>query len=113
MNQGAVTGPLGAVLAAFERIAAEQRTIQANLNEFVAGMAELAGWGFVNNGVTSKFENVYYPGTMREQIERACKAANIITRSPVASRECPPLPKPVPRLAITSEVRPTPNAKAA
>ena len=40
-------------------------------------MAELSGRSFVNNGVEGKFENVYYPGTIREQIERVCQHADI------------------------------------
>lgn len=43
----------------------------------LSGMAELSGRSFINNGVTSQSENVYYPGTIREQIERACQHANI------------------------------------
>ncbi len=43
----------------------------------VSGMADLVGWKFINNGVTTKFENVYYPGTAKEQIERVCQHANI------------------------------------
>lgn len=43
----------------------------------LSGMTNLANWGFVNNGVTSQFENVYYPGAIREQIERVCQHANI------------------------------------
>jgi hypothetical protein len=43
----------------------------------LSGMAEASNRTFVNNGVTGQFENVYYPGTAREQIERACQHANI------------------------------------
>jgi hypothetical protein len=34
----------------------------------MAGIAELASWGFQNNGVTSKMEDVYYPGTAWDQM---------------------------------------------
>ena len=48
-----------------------------DVSTIVSGMADLVGWKFINNGVTTKFENVYYPGTAKEQIERMCQHSNI------------------------------------
>ncbi len=45
--------------------------------DILRGMADLAHYKFVNNGVTGQLENVYYPGTALEQIERLCEHANI------------------------------------
>jgi hypothetical protein len=43
----------------------------------LSGICNVAGIHFVNSGVTEKLENVYYPGTAREQIERVCEHAHI------------------------------------
>lgn len=43
----------------------------------LSGMCEIAGYHFINDGVTTKFENVYYPGTIGDQIRRVCQHANI------------------------------------
>jgi hypothetical protein len=43
----------------------------------LAGMCDIAGYTFHNDGVTTKFENVYYPGTIGDQIRRVCDHAHI------------------------------------
>ncbi len=71
---------VGAYITAWERLKPVPPTSYRGLvdvSTIVSGMADLAGWTFVNNGVTTQFENVYYPGTIAEQIERVCQHANI------------------------------------
>jgi hypothetical protein len=69
-----------AAVAIWEQIEPAQPTSYRGLVDvatILSGIADLVGWTFVNNGVTTQFENVYYPGTAKEQIERVCQHANI------------------------------------
>jgi hypothetical protein len=43
----------------------------------MAGIASLAGWNFQNNGVNTKMEYPYYPGTAWEQMQMAASDAHI------------------------------------
>lgn len=48
-----------------------------DVSTVLSGMATYAGLQLDNQGVDIKFEHVYYPGAIREQMERVCKHANI------------------------------------
>lgn len=71
---------VAAYIAVFDAIKPAPPTSYRGLVDtatILSGMAQQSNRTFINKGVTSQFENVYFPGTIREQIERACQHANI------------------------------------
>jgi len=53
-----------------------------DVSTIMSSIADLANWNFRNDGVTTKLEDVYYPGTAWEQMQAVADHANInATRS--------------------------------
>lgn len=49
----------------------------ADVSTVLSGLATQAGWTFVNNGVTAKLIDPYFPGTITDQIRACANAAGI------------------------------------
>lgn len=68
---------IGAELMAMQPIAPTSVAGTADVASLIQGLAIQGGWGFENNGVTTKLPSSYFPGTAMDQIHAIARAANI------------------------------------